>query len=111
MAFNLINVFNKNDLIKNGQSFENIVSLAFKTNSKNGNRTVRAVLDNGQALIKTVTQTGVEISKAITISSFNSVKQRNDIIKDLSKQKFNQEDIAAMMDLSQSTVSNVLRKK
>jgi len=33
------------------------------------------------------------------------------VIKDLCKQKINQETIAAMLDISQSTVSNVLRKK
>lgn len=40
-----------------------------------------------------------------------SVAQRNEVIRDLAKQKINQETIAAMLDVSQSTVSNVLRKK
>ena len=40
-----------------------------------------------------------------------SVAQRNEVIRDLAKQKINQETIAAMLDVSQSTVSNVLKKK
>ena len=44
-------------------------------------------------------------------SEFCSSLQRNEVIKDLCKQKINQETIAAMLDISQSTVSNVLRKK
>lgn len=36
--------------------------------------------------------------------------QRNEVIRDLAKQKINQETIAAMLDVSQSTVSNVLKK-
>ena len=40
-----------------------------------------------------------------------TVAQRNEVIKDLAKQKINQDTIAAMLDVSQSTVSNVLRKK
>ena len=35
----------------------------------------------------------------------------NAVIKDLTKNKITQEQIAAMLDVSQATVSNVLRKK
>ena len=52
-------VFQTSDLQKFGQTASNVVSLAFKTNKKNGSKIARAVLDNGTALIKTVTASGV----------------------------------------------------
>ncbi|MDY2510116.1 MAG: helix-turn-helix domain-containing protein [Ruminococcus callidus] len=110
MSFNLMTVFKSSDLKQFGQNASNIVSLAFKTNKKTGARIARAVLDNGMTLIKTVTATGVEVGKVINIPSITSVAQRNNVIVDLAKNKFTQEQIAAMLNISQSTVSNVLRK-
>ena len=69
------------------------------------------MLDNGTTLIKTVTATGVEIGQVLEIPEINSVAQRNAVIKDLTKNKITQEQIAGMLDISQATVSNVLRKK
>ena len=105
MSLNLMTVFKTSDLQKFGQTASNVVSLAFKTNKKNGSKIARAVLDNGTTLIKTVTATGVEIGQVLKIA------QRNAVIKDLTKNKITQEQIAAMLDVSQATVSNVLRKK
>lgn len=111
MSINLLTVFKNIDLKSVGKSTSNIISLAFKTNQKTGVKTARAVLDDGRTLIKFVTPSGV-ISEIIhQIPEITSVFQRNEIIKELSKQKLNQETIAAMLDISQSTVSNVLRKK
>lgn len=108
---NLMTVFKESDLQKFGQTASNIVSLAFKTNKKNESKIARAVFDNGITLIKTVTATGVEIGKVLKIPEINSVAQRNAVIKDLAKNKTTQEEIAAMLNISQATVSNVLRKK
>ena len=111
MSTDLLSVFNRNDLETSGSSTANIVSLSFAPNKKTGAKIARAVLDNGSTLIKTVTASGV-VSEAIhTIPEILSVEQRNGIIKDLYSQKHNQDTIAAMLDISQSTVSNVLRKK
>lgn len=111
MAFNLMTVFNNSDLQKFGQTAANVVSLAFKTNKKNGARIARAVLDNGTTLIKTVTATGVVLEEIVNLPAINSIAQRNEVILDLTKNHIKQEQIAAMLDISQSTVSNVLRKK
>ena len=93
-------------------SLTDIVSLSLGKNAKTGERFARAVLDNGTTLIKSVTATGVEKNVKYVIPAFTSVVERNDIIKDLSKnQGLTQEMIASMMNISQSTVSNVLRKK
>ena len=111
MPFDLMTVFKKSDLQKFGQTTSNVVSLAFKANKNRGSKIARAVLDNGTTLIKTVTATGVEIGQVLEIPEINSVAQRNAVIKDLTKNKITQEQIAAMLDISQATVSNVLRKK
>lgn len=111
MSFNLMTVFSNNDLQKFGQTAANVVSLAFKSNKKSGARIARAVLDNGTTLIKTVTASGAVIQEVINLPAINSLAQRNEVILDLAKNKMTQEQIAAMLDISQATVSNVLRKK
>lgn len=111
MGFNLMTVFNTADLQKFGQTAANIVSLAFKTNKKNGSRIARAVLDNGTTLIKTVTANGAVLQQAISLPEITSTAQRNALIRDLAKEKNTQEQIAAMLDISQATVSNVLNRK
>lgn len=111
MPTNLLTVFRNVDLKALGKTTANIVSLAFKTNQKTGAKIARAVLDDGRTLIKTVTASGVVSETIHKIPEILSVAQRNEVIKDLAKQKITQETIAAMLDISQSTVSNVLRKK
>lgn len=111
MGVSLMTVFKNADLQKYGQTAANIVSLAFKTDKKNGSRIARAVLDNGTTLIKKVTTSGTVLEQIIHLPEITSIAQRNDVIRDLVKNKFTQEQIAAMLDISQSTVSNVLRKK
>lgn len=110
MSFNLMTVFKNSDLQKFGQTASNVISLAFKTNKKTGARIARAVLDNGKTLIKTVTATGTVIGQVIDLPEITSIAQRNNVIRDLAKNKMTQEQIAAMLDISQSTVSNVLKK-
>lgn len=88
----------------------NVVFHVVKTNKKNGSKIARAVFDNGTTLIKTVTATGVEIGQVLKLPEINSIPQRNAVIKDLTKNRITQEQIAAMLDISQATVSNVLRK-
>lgn len=111
MSFNLMTVFNNSDLQKFGQTAANMVSLAYQANKKNGAKIARAVFDNGVTLIKTVTASGVEIGQTIKLPEIDSIAQRNDVIRDLAKNKMTQEMIAAMLDISQSTVSNILNKK
>lgn len=56
------------------------------------------------------TEHGAKILQAI-ISKYDNIKERNEIIKDLSKEKMTQNQIAVAMDISQSTVSRVLKKE
>lgn len=111
MNTNLMNVFKNTDLKSVGKSATDVISLAFKPNKKTGAKIARAVLNDGTTLIKSVTASGVVSETIHKLPEISSVVQRNEVIKDLAKQKINQETIAAMLDVSQSTVSNVLRKK
>ena len=111
MNTNLMNVFKSTDLKSVGKSATDVMSLAFKPNKKTGAKIARAVLNDGTTLIKSVTESGVVSETIHKLPEISSVVQRNEVIKDLAKQKINQETIAAMLDISQSTVSNVLRKK
>lgn len=111
MSTNLTNVFNSLDLRRFGQNLSNIISLSFKPNGKTGARIARAVLDDGTTLIKSVTSTGVVSETVRKLPQITSITQRNNVIKDLYKQKITQEEIAAMLNISQATVSNILRKK
>ncbi len=111
MPTNLLNVFKSVDLQKIGKTAASITSLAMTQNKKTGARIARAVFDDGSTLIKTVTASGVISETAHRLPEITSVLQRNEVIRDLAKQKITQETIAAMLGISQATVSNVLRKK
>ncbi len=111
MPTSLMNIFKNVDLKEVGKTLSNIVSLSFNTNGKTGTKIARAVLDDGVTLIKTVTPSGVVSQTVTKLPQIVSVAQRNNVIKDLAKNKYTQESIAAMLNISQATVSNVLRKK
>ena len=96
MATNLMNVFKTVDLQGVGKTAANIVSLAFKPNKKTGAKIARAVLDDGTTLIKTVTASGVVSETIHRLPEITSTVQRNEVIKDLCKQKINQETIATV---------------
>lgn len=113
MSLNLLNIFSNAEIRKEtGKTTANIVDLSFRINGKTGAKIARAVLDDGRTLVKTITASGVISESIFKIPDILSVSQRNEVIKDLAKQKtFTQEMIAAMLNISQSTVSNVLKKK
>lgn len=111
MSVSLMNIFKSVDLKEVGKTTANVVSLALKPNKKTGAKIARAVLDDGRTLIKTITASGVISETVHKLPEITSAAQRSSVIKDLAKQKITQETIAAMLDISQSTVSNVLRNK
>ena len=111
MSSTLLNVFKSVDLKSVGKTAADIISLSFKINKKSGAKIARAVLNDGTTLIKTVTASGVVPETIHRLPEITSIAQRNNVIRDLSKQKVTQETIAAMLDISQATVSNVLNNK
>ena len=75
-----------------------------------GERMARAVLSDGVTLIKHVGPRGTGDKIDHVIPSYRNIASRNAVILDLAADPdLTQEMIAAMMDISQSTVSNVLR--
>ena len=93
-----------------GVPSEDIVSLNMGIKKRTGERFAKATTSDGKTYIKTLSKTGVAQKSVITIPSYSSKEERDEIIMDLSKRN-TQDDIADMMDISQGTVSNVIRKK
>lgn len=102
-----------NDLIsafanETGISSKDFISLKYGVKRRTGERFVKATTFNGMTFIKTLSLNGIETSSLIKIPAFNTKEERDLIIKDLSN-TYTQSDIADMLDISQSTVSNVLK--
>ena len=96
-----------------GTSYDlsDIVSLCFVMNKSTGDRFARAELGDGTALIKPVPSGNGQSEIEYVIPAYRNTAQRNQIIKTLAEDPdLTQEMIACMMDISQSTVSNVMRK-
>lgn len=111
MSLDLMNVFTALDWSKAGKETANLLSIAFNQNSRTGDRVARAVFDDGSVIYKIVTASGIVIQAAEFLLKITSTAQRDKVIKDLSHHRHTQQEIAAIMNISQSTVSNVLRKK
>ncbi len=115
MEKGLLFIFSDEDFKKpiGGKSYDlsDIVSLSYVINKSTGDRFARAELGDGTALIKPVPSGNGKSGIEYVIPSYRNTAQRNKIIKDLAKDPdLTQEMIACMMDISQSTVSNVMRK-
>lgn len=115
MEKGLLFIFTEEDFKKpiEGTSYDlsDIVSLCYVINKSTGDRFARAELGNGTALIKPVPSGNGKSKIEYVIPSYRNTAQRNKIIKELAEDPdLTQEMIACMMDISQSTVSNVMRK-
>ncbi|MBE7031980.1 MAG: helix-turn-helix domain-containing protein [Ruminococcaceae bacterium] len=104
MSKNLLTIFqNEKEIIP-----ENLISLKLGVKKRTGEQFAKATTNDGKTYIKSFSYTGVEEQKLITIPNYLNKNQRNEIIKDLAR-TYTQDDIADMLGVSQSTVSNVLR--
>lgn len=111
MSANLMKVFTSIDWERAGKKTADLLSLTFNQNKRTGAKIARAVFNDGTILFKKVTESGVLIQAAEVLPKITSVAQRNEVIKDLSRNKHTQQEIAAILNISQATVSNVLKKK
>ncbi|MCR5774463.1 MAG: hypothetical protein K6G42_05210 [Lachnospiraceae bacterium] len=114
MAKGLLDIFTENDFRQkiDGEVYglDDIVSLSFVMNKSTGERFARAVLSDGTALIKPAPARGGDTEIEHIIPSYRNTSERNEVIRMLADSPdLTQEMIASMMDISQSTVSNVLR--
>lgn len=85
-------------------------SLNIGYNRRTGEKFAKATTTDGRSYIKTLSKTGVREDKVIEIPPYSTREERNKIIGDLSE-KYTQSDIADMLDISQGTVSNTLKKR
>lgn len=103
MPINLLNAFNSKDFKNTGKKASELVELTFKINPTSGVRFARAVFEDGSALVKQVTEDTIN-KNMMQFPKITSIPQRNEIIKELNKE-YTQQDIAAILDVSQATVS------
>lgn len=106
MPNNLMTVFAKESQVAN----EELTSLKIGTKRSTGEKFAKATTIDGTTFIKSLSKSGVEQNRTIKIPSYSTKEERNEIIRDLSRD-YIQDDIADMLEVSQSTVSNTLRKK
>ena len=87
-----------------------IVSLSYVINKSTGAKFARAQLEDGTTLIKPVHSGDAVTEIEYVIPAYRGTAERNSIIKDLAEEPdLTQEMIACMLNISQSTVSNVMR--
>ena len=88
-----------------------IVSAHIGSNKKTKEKFAMFTNDNGQTKKFTESKEGVCEEILTKIPQYTTKEKRDKIIHEQSKKNKTQADIAAMLNISQSTVSNVLKKK
>lgn len=81
-----------------------------RPNKRTGSKTHFARLDNGVSMSRTTTKTGAQWDTIYRHPDFTSKEQLDAAIIDYYKNGLTQDRIAALVDRSQSYVSNVIRK-
>lgn len=114
MRKGLLSAFSDEDFREpiEGVSYDlsDIVSLSYVINRSTGGKYARAQLEDGTTLIKPVHSGNARTEIEYVIPAYRGMADRNAIIKDLAEDpELTQEMIACMLDISQSTVSNVMR--
>ncbi|MBQ8955354.1 MAG: MarR family transcriptional regulator [Lachnospiraceae bacterium] len=114
MEKGLLSLFTEDDFEQdiNGAAYSlaDIISLSYVMNKSTGERFARAVLEDGTTLIKPALTRSGSADIEHVIPPYRTTAERNAVISELADDPdLTQEMIAAMMDISQSTVSNVLR--
>lgn len=109
MSANLLKAFSLDDFRSVNKKTSDLMELSFAVNKVSGAKFARAVFDDGVILVKNVS----ENEKMMQFPPITSIEQRTEIIKELSK-NYTQLDIAAILDVSQATVSqsiNAINRK
>lgn len=103
MSANLLKIFTPDDFKNAGKKPSELVEVSFRTNKVSSESFARAVFDDGMFLVKSVLDDG----KVMKFLPITSSEQRNKIIEEL-YEIYTQLDIAAILDISQATVSGVI---
>ena len=106
---NLLKVFLPRDFRNSGKQPSELVELSFNSNMTTGERFARAVFEDGTALVRRVNAKGKVVQNSlIQIPPLDTVEKWTEVIKIL-YETYTQQDIAAMLGISQATVSNATR--
>lgn len=88
---------------------EDVRSISAKINSKTGKEEFEINLNDGRTLIQTNFISGVSERATVELPEFKSITERNDAIREMSNHGRTQTEIARIFNVSQTTVSGVLR--
>lgn len=107
---NLIDIFSKIEQNEMDVKQDQIVSMKYGINKKTGAKFAKVTLEDGRSFIRTITNSGIVCDQSIKISAYSGTEERNIRIQELYAQGYTQDEIASFMEISQSTVSLVLRR-
>lgn len=88
---------------------EDVRSISAKINAKTGKEEFEINLNDGRTLIQTNFISGISEKTIIDVPEFHSTNERNAAIKDMRNSGRTQTEIARIFNVSQATVSSVLR--
>ena len=88
-----------------------IVSASINNKKRTGETIARITYANGQTFIRKQSSSGLDEQIKITPPPITSKEERNQIIRELNRKNYTQVEIADIVGISQSTVSNILRSK
>ncbi len=91
-------------------NLNNIFSAVFKVNHKTGAKVAKVAFNDGSMRIQAITKTGVKYIGEYVLPAITSNADKVAIAKDLAKNGMKQVDIADLLHVSQSTISNWLKK-
>ena len=91
-------------------NLNNVFSAFFKVNRKTGAKVAKIAFNDGTMRIQAITKTGVKFIGEYALPAITSNADKVAIAKDIAKNGMKQVDIAAILHVSQSTISNWLRK-
>lgn len=83
------------------------VNIGFR--NRTGERFVRVKTMDGSILIKEINYNGMISDETKVIRPYHNKEERNKLVRHLRGTGLNQEDIADYLEISQGTVSNILR--
>lgn len=90
--------------------FKNIESINITTNKRTGERIGRFTDNTGQTTIQKISENNAISERTVINTSWRTKEERDNIIRELDKKNYLQDEIADIVGVSQGTVSNVKKK-
>ena len=87
---------------------DEITSSKSYVNKRTGEKIARFTTKDGSTYIGRLTASGIQQASVIKIPPYTSKEERNNLIRELYKKGYTQDEIADILGISQGTVSKVL---